>query len=153
MSNLPQQTTINQYVADGTTTVYTYSFLILEADASANDVSVYVTPSGQTANPMADVQVLNEDYTVQNVGNVTGGTITFLPGAIPPLGAIVTIVRTMAFTIDTEFALAQNFNGANLDNAFERVVLMMQQLNTYYQNNALSYIINSYLPTLGSNLT
>lgn len=151
MSNLPQQNTINQYVADGVTTVYTYSFLILEADASANDVAVYVTPSGQTANPAADIQVLNEDYTVQNVGNVSGGTITFLTGSVPANGAIVTIVRAMAFTIDTEFALAQNFNGANLDSAFERVVLMMQQLNTYYLNNALSYIINSYLPTTGSN--
>ncbi len=151
MSDLPQQKTINQYVANGITTVYTYSFLILEADASANDIAVYVTPSGQSANPSADIQVLNEDYTVQNVGNVSGGTITFLPGAIPANGSIVTIVRAMAFTIDTEFSLAQNFNGANLDSAFERVVLMMQQLYTYYSNNALSYIINSYLPTVGSN--
>jgi len=151
MSNLPQQSTINQYVADGITTIYNYTFLILSANASANDISVYVTPSGQPAVPTSDIQVLNEDYSVQNVGNVSGGTITFLPGAIPANGSIVTIVRTMNVSIDTEFAQAQNFNGANLDSAFERVVLIMQQLNTYYMNNALSYVINSYLPTLGLN--
>jgi hypothetical protein len=151
MSDLPQQTTINQYLADGVTTIYDYSFLILSATNTENDISVYVTLSGNTANPLVDIQPLNTAYTVQNVGNVSGGTITFQPGFVPPISSVVTIVRTMAVSIDTEFSQAQNFNGANLDYAFERVVLIMQQLNTYYMNNALSYVINSYLPTLGQN--
>lgn len=151
MSNLPQQNTINQYVADGITTIYAYTFLILEADSLANDIAVYVTPAGQTPSQSADLQPLNTAYTVQDVGNLTGGTITFQPGYVPALTSVVTIVRQMSVSIDTNFSNAQNFNGANLDAAFERVVLIMQQLNTYYMHNALSYIINTFLPVTGSN--
>lgn len=145
--DLPQQSTINQYVADGVTTIYNYTYLIL----IPQDIAVYVTLSGQQANPTNDIQILNTAYTVQNVGNLTGGTITFLGGFIPPIGATVTLTRNMQVSIDTEFAQAQNFNGQNLDNAFERVLLIMQQLNTDFQLRCLSYVINSYLPTLGTN--
>lgn len=147
MGNLPQQETLDQYVADGITTVYNYTYLILKA----TDIAAYVTPSGVVANPLVDIQPLNTAYTVQNIANLTGGTVTFQPGHIPPLGATVTLVRNMEISIDTEFAQAQNFNGQNLDNAFERVLLIMQQLNTDFQLRCLSYVINSYLPTLGTN--
>ena len=43
MSNLPQQSTINQYNADGLTTTYNYTYLIL----LNTDIAVYVTPPGQ----------------------------------------------------------------------------------------------------------
>lgn len=151
MANLPQQITTNQYIADGITSVYNYNFLILQADSLVNDIAVYVTPFGTTPNTAGNLQPLNTAYTVQNVGNLSGGTITFLPGYIPPATATVTITRNMSVSIDTNFSNAQNFNGANLDNAFERVILIMQQLNTYYLDNALSYIISSFLGQAGSN--
>lgn len=140
MADLPQQSTLIQYTADGSTTVYIYPFLILEDE----DIAVYVTPVGQQANPTADRLTVNEDYTVQNAGTLSGGTITLTIAAAN--GAIVTLSRNMQVELDTEFADARNISGVNLDTAFERIVLIAQQLKTLYETRALSYIINTYLP-------
>jgi microcystin-dependent protein len=140
-SNLPQQNTINQYIADGKTAVFNYTYLIL----IDNDIAVYVTHSGDTANPDKDLQILNQDYTAQNAGTMTGGTITFAKNKTPPAGSIVTLVRSMQVGIETEFGNAQSFNGHTLDAAFERVLLIMQEFNTQINKNNLQYIINSYL--------
>lgn len=138
---LPQQNTLNQTIADGKTSVLTYSYLILIPE----DIAVYVTKPGDEANPDKDICILNQDYTVQAVGTMTGGTITFVKDKIPPAGAIVTLVRTMQIGIETEFGNAQSFNGHTLDAAFQRVLLIMQQFNTQLSNECLQYIINSYL--------
>lgn len=146
MSNLPQQNTINQYLADGIEVNYTYSYLIL----LDTDIQVYVTPPGQDANPVADIKQLGVDYTVSGMGIVTGGIVTFL--VAPVNGAIVTLSRNILVSIDTNFSLAQNFNGANLDAAFERVTLFTQQTRTILDTRALQYEVNTYLPNSSSNL-
>lgn len=143
-TNLPQQNTINQYVANGTSTVFTYSFMILSASTNQNDIEVFVTPHNQSANPAADLQILNTEYTVQGAGNVSGGTVTFI--SAPASGSIITLARNMNVSINTSFSNVQNFNGANLDAAFLRVLLIMQQLTTQYNQTALSYAIDSFLP-------
>jgi hypothetical protein len=146
MSNLPQQNTINQYLADGMETEYIYSYLIL----LDTDIQVYVTPPGQEANPANDIQELGTDYTVSGMGIVTGGLVTFV--VAPVSGAIVTLSRNILVSIDTNFSLAQNFNGANLDAAFERITLFTQQTETILSTRALQYEVNTYLPNSSSNL-
>lgn len=146
-AQLPQQNTINQTIADGKTAVFTYTYLILVPE----DIAVYVTYPDDEANPDKDLQVLNHDYTVQAVGTMTGGTITFVKEKIPPTGAIVTLVRNMQIGIETEFGNAQSFNGHTLDAAFQRVLLIMQQFNTQLSTECLQYIINSYLTSNLSN--
>lgn len=146
-TKLPQQNTLNQTIADGLTAVYNYTYLILVAE----DIAVYVTHPGDEANPDKDLQILNQDYTVQAIGTMTGGTITFVKEKIPPAGAIVTLVRNMQISIETEFGNAQSFNGNTLDAAFERVLLIMQQFNTQFATEGLQYIINSYLTSNLSN--
>ncbi len=146
MANLPQQNTINQYLADGSEVNFTYSYLIL----LNTDIQVYVTPAGQAADPIADIQELGVDYMVSGLGVTTGGTVTFF---IPPAnGDVITLSRNILVSIDTNFSLAQNFNGANLDAAFERVTLFTQQTSTILQQRALQYEINTYLPNEASNL-
>lgn len=145
-TKLPQQNTLNQTIADGKTAVFNYTYLILIPE----DIAVYVTNPKNEANPDKDLQILSQDYTVQAVGTMTGGTITFVKEKIPPMGAIVTLVRNMQISIETEFGNAQSFNGNTLDAAFERVLLIMQQFNTQLTTDTLQYIINSYLI---SNLT
>ena len=140
-SNLPQQITWDQYTADGKTSIFNYTFLILIDE----DIAIYVTNPGDVANPDKDLQVLNQDYTVQNAGTMTGGTITFVKEKVPIAGSIVTLVRSMQVEIETEFGNAQSFNGHTLDSAFERVLLIMQQFQTQLNTNALQYIINSYV--------
>lgn len=146
MADLPQQDTINQYQADGVTLSYVYKYLIL----LDTDITVYVTPSGQPPIPANDIKVLGTDYTVTGVGNPTGGNIVFF--VAPGLGATVTLVRTIQASIITDFALAQNFNGANLDDAFERVTLVSQQTVSLFNDRALQYETNAYLPNPNSNL-
>jgi microcystin-dependent protein len=146
-TKLPQQNTLNQTIADGKTAVFNYTYLILIAE----DIAVFVTNPEDEANPDKDLQVLNQDYTVQAVGTMTGGTITFVKDKIPTAGAIVTLVRNMQISIETEFGNAQSFNGNTLDAAFERVLLIMQQFNTQLATEGLQYIINSYLTSNLSN--
>ncbi|WP_218814192.1 phage tail protein [Rickettsiella endosymbiont of Dermanyssus gallinae] len=146
-SYLPQQRTKDQPIADGKTSVFNYSFLILKPE----DIAVLVTNPGDIANPDKDRKVLNQDYIVQNMGTMTGGTITFLKEKIPMVGAIVTLTRQMEVSIETEFGNAQTFNGHTLDAAFERVLLIMQQFQTQLDTDSLQYVINSYLPSNTSN--
>ena len=113
MSDLPQQETINQYTADGIETIYSYTYLVPEDQ----DINVYVTPSGQQANDNADIKILNVDYTVQNAGDINGGTITFIN--IPDSGDTVTLSRAVEASINTNYQAAQTINGINLDNSFE----------------------------------
>lgn len=145
MSNLPQQIPLNQYLMDGVTTAYPYTFLVLQAqDVTHNDMAVYITPPNTPANPEADLLTINTDYTVTNVGNTNGGTVNILVSLVA--GSILTITRDMSVSISTNFAAVQTFNGAALDAAFERVVLIMQQLNMLYLRRALSYAIDTFLP-------
>ena len=143
---LPQEFTWNQYTADGIEAVYNYTFTILIDE----DIAVYVTKPGESASS-EDLQILNQDYTVQNAIEQKGGTITFVKNKIPVVGSIVTLVRDMEISIDTEFGNAQTFNGNTLDAAFIRIFLIMQQFQTLFSHNALQYVINSYLPDNRSN--
>jgi hypothetical protein len=151
-SNLPQQNAINQYIGDGATVDFNFNFIIMENA----DLAVYVTAPNTTANPLVDF-VSPSDYTITYL-DISGmppgaGFITF--NVAPATNAIVTLARNMQISISTNFAAAQDFNGANLDTAFQRVGLMLQQLQGYFfanfQNGSLSRMfqlaIDTYLPT------
>lgn len=137
------QNTIIQYTADGVETEYTYPFYI----PTQEDIQVYVTLSGQPVDPEADILVLNVDYTVQDAGNDNGGTITLTTAAAND--ATVTLSRNVLIENTTEYADVRNFNGQNLDNDFQKIYLILQQLNSYYQDRGLSIKINSYVPDTG----
>lgn len=142
MSDLPQQNTIVQYLADGIEDQYLFAFYVPD-DV---DIEVYVTPVGQTPIPESDIQELGVAYTVtQNVDPITGGYITFLPGYIPAAGSSVTLNRNVQASLDVEFANGQNFNGANLDAALDKLLLLIQQNQTYALQRNLSYRVNTYL--------
>lgn len=159
MSTLPQQEPIKQYTGDGVETDFIYNFLILHS----SDIVVYVTPNGQSANPVADL-VPASSYTVTGVNNVNGGLVQF--DVAPANNSIITLVRNMQLEIETDFSSAQNFNGANLDTAFKRVTMMMQQLQGNFNVNGtpglqdgtvgslsrcLQYVVNTYLPNAEPN--
>lgn len=154
----PQQETIRQYLADGVTTTYTYNYLVLQVnDPAGSDLNVYVTPSGQAANPIADL-IPTTDYMVTGVGNPLGGTVIF--NTAPPISSVVTLSRNMQLTITTQFADAQTFNGASLDLAFQRIVLLLQQMQGTYTINdgavgsisrCLQYVVDTFLPSGANN--
>lgn len=138
MSNLPQQTTIVQYTADGVTAEFPFNFLIL----LATDISVYVRDADADPQPLVDI-VSVDDYIVTGVGNLNGGIVEFDPDAIPASGSIVTLSRDMQISINTDFSDARNINGANLDAAFKRTVMIQQQLDTFINQRVPSYAIDS----------
>lgn len=143
--DLPQQDTIIQYVADGTETEYVFAFYV----PTAADIAVYTQAANATPVPESDLNVLNVDYTVAfNEDPITGGTVTFLGGHVPASGWIITLNRDVQASLDVQFSNAQNFNGANLDDALERLLLLIQQNKTYSLQRNLSYRVNTYLPDL-----
>lgn len=141
MSDIPQQETIVQYVTSSSQTQYTFAFYA----PLQTDIQVYYQASNATPIPSQDILMLNVDYTVTyNADPITGGIITLL--FTPTSGFFLTINRQVAASLDTNFSLAQNFNGANLDAALDRLLLLCQQNQNYALERNLSYIINTYLP-------
>ncbi len=107
-------TTRNDYTAGSAQSVYNYTFQLNEAA----DVDVYLDGVKQT---------LNTHYTVQNVDNATGGTITFtLVDANnnpihPTQGAVINIVMAMDLDRDTNYQPSGAFLAADVNNDFDRL--------------------------------
>ena len=142
MGTVPQEETRVQYIADGIEDIFIYPYFIpLDID-----VTVWVTPAGSPPNETVDIKILNTNYTVQDAGVPGGGTITFLPGFIPGAGAQVTLSRSVVDTITTNYVDARTINGANLDESFEREMLVTQQNVTNLDLTALRYQNNAFLP-------
>lgn len=147
MSDLPQQNTIVQYLADGVNTVYIVPFFTpIESDGTP-DLDVFTQLASAAPIPADDIKEWNVDYTyTPNLDPITGGVITFFPGKIPPNGYAVTIVRDVSASLDVEFSQAQTFSGFTLDQALDKLLLISQQNKSYTLGRNLSYIVNSYLP-------
>ncbi len=146
MSDLPQQETIIQYLADGVTTDYIIPFYT-PLDNEIPSLDIYVTLDGATPIPEDDIKVFDVDYTYSsNLDPITGGILEFLSGKTPPLNSTVTAVRNVPAALNVEFVNAQNFSGANLDAALQTLLIITQQNKTYALERNLSYIVNSYLP-------
>ena len=141
MPTLPEQQTIVQYIANSAQFQYTFAFYA----PLPSDIQVFLqSPSAQPI-PSADILVLGVDYTVTyNPNPITGGYITLI--VAPTTGWYLTINRNVQASITTNFALVQNINGADLDAAFDRCILLCQQNQNYALQRNLSYIINTYLP-------
>jgi len=137
--NLPEQERINQYTANGSTTTFNYDYLILQN----SDIDVYVTAPGATPDPNVDKKVLNVDYTVTGAVVTDGGTVVFT--SAPANGATVTLASDIQYSIETNFAAMSTLNGANLDSAFQRVTMMVQQLASLLQDRGIKYKINEIL--------
>ena len=142
MALLPQQETINQYVGDGIEPVFEYTYLV----PTDRDIDIYVTPPNQSANEDADIQPLGVAYTVQNTGVLEGGTVTFLPGFIPANGSTVTLDRNVKASIETNYAEPKTIIGENLDDSFEREMLVIQQNKTDNDLRSLRYEKSSFVP-------
>ena len=116
-------TTRNDYTAGSAQSVYNYTFQLNEAA----DVDVYLDGVKQT---------LNTHYTVQNIGNASGGTITFtLVDANnnpihPTQGAIINIVMAMDLDRDTNYQPSGAFLAADVNNDFDRLWLATNQQQT-----------------------
>lgn len=115
--SVTEQTPVNAFTANGVTTVFNFTFLLLSSD----DLVVYVDDV---------VQTIGADYTVSGVGVPAGGSVTFI--AAPASSANVVISRSSALQRSTDYQdngdlLADTFNGD-----FDRLWLAMQDMNYRY---------------------
>jgi hypothetical protein len=141
MPNIPQQQTIVQYITNSAQLTYTFAFYA----PLPTDIQVYYQASTATPIPASDILALNSQYTVTyNADPITGGFITLL--FTPTTGFYLTINRQVGASLNTSFSNAQNFSGANLDAALDRLLLLCQQNQNYALERNLSYVINTYLP-------
>lgn len=106
-----QQTSINNYYGNGFTTVYPYTFKIL----SATDIQVYINDVLQSAG-----------YTVSNVGNNSGGNITF--SSAPGSAAAVTFKRNLTIDRTVDYLTAGNLDADSLDADIDRTVMLIQDV-------------------------
>jgi len=116
-------TTRNDYVAGNNQNVYNYTFQLNDA----SDVKVLLG---------GVLQTLNTDYTVQNVGVGSGGTITFTlkdsnnNPIFPTQGTAITIFMAMELNRDTVFQPNGPFLAAEVNNDYDRLWLACNQQQT-----------------------
>lgn len=104
MAQLPSAARIDQYVASAGQTVFTYTYLIF----SDEEIKVQL---GDTT------LVLTTDYTVQNSGNPTGGTITLVTGAT--LNDIITLTGDTYIQRVTEFQNNGDFLASAINEEYD----------------------------------
>lgn len=109
---VPASPPISSSAANGVTTVFPYAFRIL----AASDLEVTVG---------GVLKTLGVDYTVDGVGNNTGGNVTFL--AAPVLGT-VTRRRNMPLARATDYTSNGDLLAGTLNTDQDAPVLMLQQL-------------------------
>lgn len=131
----------NNYTGNGTTTVYPYTFRIL----NANEIRVIVGGTTQT---------LNTDYSVSNVGTTGGGNITFV--SAPGAGAVVSFLRNVPLTQTTDYIPNQAISADVLERNFDKLTMITQMLEeradrsiTLSQDSTLTSLI---FPSPGAGL-
>jgi hypothetical protein len=124
------------YDTDGVTVEYAFNFEAL----LVSDVAVYLTASGQDFNPTDDL-VSPDDYSlVLAVSSAIGGTLTMT--AIPAAGGTLVIANEADVVIETSFSDVETFTPGNVDKAFHRAQLLLQQNNFLSNYRALHYPIS-----------
>lgn len=107
----------NDYVGNGTTTVFPYQFRIFKQ----SDLTVSVT------DPDDDLTILrlDTDYTVTGAGSYYGGTVV-LPSALATNWKI-SIAREMPVTQETDLRNQGKFFAEVHENAFDKLTMLIQQ--------------------------
>lgn len=108
----------NDYLGDGSTDTYSYSFRIFaQAD-------LLVTQ--RDADGVETTLTLGDDYTVAGVGSYSGGTITLTAGNLTS-GYRLTIRRVLDLLQETDLRNQGAFLAENHEDVFDRLVMIAQQ--------------------------
>lgn len=110
---VPEQTPINTYTANGVTTVFPYSFMIL------NDSDIRVAVDGVAI-------ALGVDYTVSGVGLPTGGDVTIL--VAPANGLEVSVYRQSAVERVTDYQDNGDLLADTVNRDYDRLWMVLQEL-------------------------
>ena len=100
-----------QYTANGSTTVFPYSFAIFDE----TDMVVYV-----------DDDIITAGYTVSGAGQTDGGNVTF--DSAPEDGKKITLLRNVPIERITDFQEGGTFRPKNINDEFDRQTAFAQQV-------------------------
>lgn len=113
----------NNYVGNGATSLYAYSFYILDA----SHLEVWVQGDELTDEPVK--LTLNTDYTVSGVQALLGGNVTLLGANAPlPLDYKLTIRRVVPFVQPTSIRDNSQYFAWIHENTFDYITMILQQV-------------------------
>jgi hypothetical protein len=117
---ISSSTNRNTYNGNGATTVFAYTFKIL----AQGDIKVQwkVESTG-----VITTKTLTTHYTLSNVGNSSGGNVTFTAGNTPPSGTTVIFTRDMDFFQETDYTEYDAFPAETHEEALDRLTMYDQQ--------------------------
>lgn len=105
--------------ADGVTTAFPFSFYLLE---TSHLTVKWIDGSGTVTSPSLGV-----DFSVTAVPSV-GGTVTFLPGSIPPDGTTVMLARIVDVQQPAAFTAVSYIDLATLERSIDRLAMEIDTL-------------------------
>lgn len=108
----------NDYVGNGATATYSYTFKIFEE----SDLLVTVTDTSDVETPL----ILTTDYTVAGEGETAGGSITLVGGNLAS-GSLLTIRRFRPITQETDIRNQGAFYPESHEDAFDHFIMVDQQ--------------------------
>lgn len=116
--SIASQTSRVDYVGNGNTSEYDFTFLIF----SESDLLVSV----RDADDVQTTLVLDTDYTVDGVGDANGGSITLLAGNLDS-GNVITIRRVRELTQETDIRNQGEFFPETHEDTFDHLIMVDQQ--------------------------
>lgn len=102
----------NRSTANGSTTVFPYTFMIY----ANTDIEVLVDTT---------VKTITTDYTVDGLGVSGGGNVTFI--AAPANAAIVTLLRKQAAAQASDYQANEAFPSVRIEKDYDKIVMAIQQ--------------------------
>jgi hypothetical protein len=115
---VPSEVARTDAISNGVNLVFPYSFRILDE----SELLVITRDSDDVETTL----VLNTDYTVSGVGELSGGNVTLI--AATANTNVVSITRNMAFTQDTDLQANGQFSAETHEDCFDRAMMIAQQL-------------------------
>ena len=112
-------TTKNSYNGNGVLTVFAYGFKVFDED----DIEVILrndTTGTET------VQTITTNYSVSNVGNASGGNVTFVTA--PASGITIVLRRASPLTQTTDYTPNDPFPAESHEDALDKLTFISQQL-------------------------
>lgn len=106
------QTPINEYTGNGSTVEFNYTFSVFEQ----SDLNIYLDAEAQASG-----------FTVDGIGEVEGGTVTFTEA--PANGVVVRLVRAVPLERTTDYTEGAGLSSLTLDNDIDRVWQAIQDLD------------------------
>lgn len=115
---VPTLTDRNIYDGTGSTTVFPYTFQILQD----SDMAVSLID----ADGVETVLALSTDYTVSGAGSESGGNVTFV--VAPEDGVTVLLLRLLPYTQPTDYKNQGSFYPRTHERSFDRATMQIQQV-------------------------